>query len=241
MSAAVLIPWRGGCPHRTLALKHIIRHYTATLPGTPVELGVAAATAPWCKAMAIADALRRTTADLLVIADADVCTEELAPAIAAVGAGAAWAIPHKGVHRLTEAATGRYVAGAVLQGLALAEPAYRGVEGGGIVVLTRETYEACPLDARFEGWGSEDESWGFALRTLFGAPWRSNGALVHLWHPPQPRATRARGSDDSWELRKRYARAQGNAAAMAALIEEGRDVTRQAHQPVVHDQPPRAV
>lgn len=238
VSVAVLIPWRAGCSQRTRALAHIRTRYAREHPGWHILLGNADAGA-WVKATAVADALKQTAAEVLVVADADVWADQLEATVAQIRAGAGWGIPHRGVQRLTEASTSRWISGEPWPGLELAERAYLGVEGGGIVVLRREVYDACPLDPRFAGWGSEDEAWGFALRTLHGAPVRERGALVHLWHPPQQRATRSRGSDASWQLRKRYARALGNTPAMTALIEEAKaHVADPAAQPAAdHPQP----
>ncbi len=220
MSVAVLIPWRDtGCEHRTRACAFVLSRYANT--SWPVVIG-RHDDGPWCKALAVADALAQTQAEILIVADADIWTDGLPAAVQAVQDGAAWAVPHRGVHRLNEAATGRYMAGELLDGLPLAERAYLGVECGGIFVIRRETYEAAPLDPRFVGWGSEDEAAGFAWRCLLGPPWRGKTPLIHLFHPPQERATRNFGSMESRDLRKRYARARNDPAAMRHLIEEGR-------------------
>ncbi len=224
-TAAVLIPWRStDCPHRTRALAFVLSRYAST--GWPVVIGQPPP-GPWVKALAVADALTQTQAEILILADADCWTDGLPAAVAAVQEGAAWAIPHRGVHRLNEDATTRYMAGEPLDGLPLGERAYLGVEGGGIVVVRRDVYEDCPLDARFTGWGSEDESWGaFAMRCLHGPPWRGKAPLVHLFHPPQERATRSFGSMEGRDLRKRYVRAQHDPAAMRRLIQEAGTVAR---------------
>jgi hypothetical protein len=176
----------------------------------------------WVKALAVDDALAQTDASVLVVHDADVLADGLMAAVEAVEGGAPWAVPHRGVHRLTADSTRHFTHGVRLEHLLLDERAYLGVEGGGVVVLRRDVYEACPLDRRFVGWGSEDESWGFALRTLFGPPVRVASPLVHFWHPPQPRVTRSYGSGASLLLRKSYARAHGQPDVMRSLIEEGR-------------------
>lgn len=221
MSVGVLIPWRTtSCPHRTRALEYVLAHYATTHPDWPVVIGRHNDGA-WCKATATAGALSQTQATVLILADADCVAEGLAEAVEAVHAGAPWAIPHRGVHRLDEAGTARWIArDAALDGLPLAERPYLGVEGGGVTVIRRDVYIGCPLDARFLGWGSEDDALGMALRTLHGPPVRVRAPLIHLWHPPQERATRSFGSMQSRDLRKRYARAQHNPAAMRALIEE---------------------
>lgn len=224
MSVAVLIPWRdAGCEYRVRALAYVLGRL-AEHPW-PVVIGHHD-DGEWCKALAVADALSQTTADTLIIHDADVWTDGLARAVEAVRGGeAAWAVPHRanrGIYRLTEASTARHMAGEPLTGLPLAESRYDGVAGGGIAVVHRSTYEACPLDPRFRGWGGEDESWGYALRALYGAALRGRSLLVHLWHPPQPRISRATGSEASGVLRKRYARARFRPNQIAALVEEAR-------------------
>jgi hypothetical protein len=222
MSTAVLIPFRTGCAHRNANLMYVISRHAENR--WPIILGHHT-DGPWNKALAVRDALEQTEADVLCIADADVWTDGLPAAVQAVREGAAWAVPHRGVYRLTETATAQYATGVyrfMEEGLETEERPYLGFEGGGITVLRRDVYEDCPLDPRFTGWGGEDDSFGMALRTLHGAPVRPTGymPLVHLWHPPQERATRSFGSLESRELRKRYARAQGRPDMMRALIEE---------------------
>lgn len=217
MRAAVLIPWRSTeCPHRLRALEYVTARYAHEHPQWPVVLGHCDA-GPWIKAAAVDAALRQTSAEILIVADADVWTDGLAAAVEHVST---WAIPHRGVHRLTAAATSRYIAGEPWRDLSLDERAYLGVEGGGITVIRRELYTVCPLDPRFVGWGSEDDSWGVALRALYGSPWRGKAGLVHLWHPAQQRATRSWGSLEGRDLRKRYVRARGDEDAMRALVAE---------------------
>lgn len=187
-------------------------------------------------------AVEASGADIVVVADADVWTAGVELAVEAVSQGVtAWAIPHTPVHRLSQLATM-----AVLDGHDLAtalehdEPPYRGVPGGGIVVARREVIRAVPLDPRFVGWGQEDESWAIALECLTGPAWRGTAPLWHLWHPPQPRASRRRGNPDGWRLRRRYLTARHDRALMLDLVSEARDALS-ASQPAVHDRPPDRV
>lgn len=186
----------------------------------------------WCKARSVGLALDDSPdVDVLVVHDADVLVAPAAlrRALDAIDRGAAWAVPHDQVRRLTRASTedlmerGPYQAG----GHRLDRPAYRGVAGGGIVVIRRDVYDQCPLDPRFCGWGSEDEAWGWALETLHGQPWRGNAPLTHLWHGPQPVARRStRG--DSIRLWRAYRSAQqaGDMTAMAVLVAGARGNVR---------------
>lgn len=214
-AAAVVIPWRGGCPHREAALAWVLARWRTA--GYEPVIGEAPA-GPWCKAAAVADALPRTAGDVVVVADADVWCEGVEQAIAAVVDGAPWAIPHAMVHRLTEDATGAVLAGAPLGG-AVAQRPYLGYPGGGITVVPRRTYERVPLDHRFAGWGQEDEAWALALAMLAGTPWRGSAPLWHLWHPPQQRDSRRWGSDASRALLERYWRAS-TPEAMRSVLDE---------------------
>lgn len=220
MSAAVVVPWRDiGCEYRARALVFVIARLAPL--GWPVVIG-RHETGAWCKAQAVSDALAQTQAAVLIVHDADVWTDGLPEAVQRVQEGAKWAVPHRGLSRLDEAATARFMEGDTNGRLTLAERPYLGVECGGAFVIRRDVYEDCPLDRRFLGFGGEDESLSFALRVLHGPPVRLKHSMTHLWHPPQERLTRAIGSMASRDLRKRYAHALRSESAMRALVEEGK-------------------
>lgn len=223
----VIVPAAGTCPYRARALEWVRGRYE-----WPVT--VAPGPTPWSKGAAVMPAIERSCADVIVVADADVWTDGLPDAIAEVQAGVMWAVPHRGVHRLTEASTAAVIDGARWEDQPLDERPYLGIPGGGIVVARRDTLLDVPLDPRFVGWGQEDESWGVALRTLLGPPWRGRAPLVHLWHPSQPRLTRTRGSHESWQLRKRYLAARDDPAAMRLIVTEAQHALS-ALEPAVHD------
>lgn len=214
MDVEVIIPWRGGCVWRERALRFVRSRY-----GLPVTIASAPA-GPWCKAAALMPAVAASCADVLVVADADVFTDGLDAAIDAVRDGAAWAVPHRLVHRLTEDGSRGVLAGADWRTMPVAQLPYVGFEGGGLVVLRREVAVEVPMDSRFLGWGQEDESWALALRTMVGSPWRGTAPLVHLWHPPQNRLSRRWGSTESRALAGRYRAAYGDREAMGRLLEE---------------------
>jgi hypothetical protein len=148
-------------------------------------------------------------------------------AIEAVSAGAAWSVPHRLVHRLTEEASANVLCGAEPHPgmpLAILNRPYIGRLGGGVVVLPRSVWDQCSLDQRFIGWGHEDEAWALALDHLYGPPVRFSATLWHLWHPPQQRISWGLGSAESDELFKRYHMAATNRdrSEMCDLLAEGR-------------------
>lgn len=220
MNAEVIIPWRNGCEHRQAALTWILGRWatiTDRVTIAPLEHG------PWIKAKAIWPAVLASTADVIVLADADVWNDHIPDAIAAAGARhAGWATPHQRVRRLNEAATALVLAGAEPDTVACYEN-HVAAPGGGITAIRRSTLLQVPLDPRFEGWGGEDWAWAIALTQLVGRPWRAPRALHHLWHPAQPRIARHVGSQQSLDLLHRYQRAHDDLDALEALIDEAKE------------------
>jgi hypothetical protein len=212
----VIVPFAGDCPHRRRALAWTTGRYEAAGLHTIVGYGDEH---QWRKATAVADALDRSEAEIVVIADADVwCDGGLGAAVTAVEQGARWAMPHWNVCRLTEPGTTAFMAGE--RERPEIEEQHTGAAAGGLVVMRRDTYEKVPLDPRFVGWGGEDQSWAYALRTLVGEVTRLRAPLWHLWHPPAPRRSRRRGSEANQALHARYFEALFDVEAMGALIAE---------------------
>lgn len=204
MKVTAVVPWRGGCEHRERALEWVTARLASA--GVDVVLGHCEE-GPWVKAVAVADALGRVDADMLVIHDADVWVPELLRAVEAVDDGVPWVAPHTLVRRLDRSSTAAVLDGGELGGTLEHPGPYVGVVGGGVVVLPRSTYERVPMDHRFLNWGQEDEAWGLALDVLAGPHVRLTGDLWHLWHPAPERIDRRIGSIEGRALRRRYERA----------------------------------
>jgi hypothetical protein len=236
---AVIIPWRPS-PSRIEAANYAgwwWRREWGLHPfyGTDSHDGE-----PFRKGALIANGIRIALAEnpkiqAFVIADADVVMDhasaDMAEAIEVVRSPrhpARWSVPHLDVHRHGEAWTAEQLKGETRPHAStvllpdLAPTVHRGHPGGGLLVLSREIADArCLPDPRFAGWGQEDDSWAFALRTLYGAPWRGSSPLHHLWHVPEPRISRAVGSVSGQGLYRRYLGARLNRARMGALVAEG--------------------
>lgn len=224
MSVAVVVPIAVTDEHRGRAFRDVEHRLIGD--GWPVLTG-ANISELWCKALAVAAAIRPTRPDdVLIIHDADVLVDLLAvrEAVRLVETGAtAWAVPHSEVFRLTQAETGRYYETGRIPVLPeLTRWPYIGVEGGGAVVMRRSTYDDVPIDPRFLGWGDEDVCWGWALRTLLGAPWRSQSRLVHLWHPHAAPGAQRSPRWESDTLRRRYRVARDDPIRMRQLVDEFR-------------------
>ena len=152
MRVAVVVPFRPGCPHRERAWAYVRSLYAEHHPDWQV-IEARAPEGEWCKGATLAPAIAACDAEIVTQCDADVWCDGLAAAIGAVEAGAAWALPHTLVHRLSEEGSAAVLADAPWQEQPLTQPPYKGIEGGGIVVASREVIHSIPLDVRFTGWG----------------------------------------------------------------------------------------
>lgn len=212
--------------HRARAWEYVRGRYRREHPTWPMVTGTC--DGPWRKAVAIADAVAKAETELVLVADADIIIPALADAVINLRAtDRAWSKPYTKLGRLTEVATAAVLAGADPHAVTgkpgtWLEAPYRHVIGGGAVLLPTTLARECPGDPRFVGWGAEDAAWGWMLRSLAGRPHVQPGTAVHLWHPPQERPSRSKGSPENEALKRRYAAARRNPSEMQRLMREGR-------------------
>lgn len=221
---AVLVPFRGGCPYRERAWSWVRCRYEHA--GYEIVVGTSDAEG-FSRTQAILDARSQSDADVFVIADADVWPEGLDEGVdQAVRHG--WSVPNRLIHRLSEASTWRLLAGEDWRDLPLSQDnaqdskPYRVHEGGTCYIVTAEVFDVAPPDPRFVGWGQEDDALSLTMRTLVGPPWRGAAALVHCWHPAEPRQTRVVGNEPNRQLLRRYKAASRHPDLMHQLVEEGK-------------------
>lgn len=226
MTVDVIVPYSGGDTHRALAWGWVHERYRQEYPKWGVRTGDAST--PWVKALAVENALRRSTADTLVIADADVWVENLGSYVERVEYGEKdWACPQIRVFRFNAEGSSLIYDGdepidVALRRGHLVQAPYKRMLGGGLIVIKRELYDRVPLDPRFVGWGGEDHAWGYALLTLAGDRIQGRELLWHLWHPPAERIGRATYNDESMALFTRYQNAASNVELMQSIVDEGR-------------------
>lgn len=222
-STAVLMPSGITDEWRARARVYVEQWYRRHFPSAELITGECPPAAEWSKGDAIADAFSRTSAEVLVLADADSFMLDPGHLRAAIDlvelAGHPFAVPHSKVYRLRADETTRIEDAPELAPRLgyTARPVYEGPIGGGITVVSRSAFELVRgIDRRFLGWGGEDLAFGWALQTLAGAGPRLEGRLVHLWHPhPAPNL---RGSPASEELVAKYRAARGVPRRMAAVV-----------------------
>jgi hypothetical protein len=223
----VAIPFKPDGGARDRALEFVRAWYARHFPEWEVKVGQDTTGGAWSKHAATVDALRTSHGRIVVVADADCLCDPraLAAAVEAVELGAPWAIPHREVHRLTEAETAAWYADGVDRPIippaetrSLMRAPYVGYAGGGFVVARRDRWAACGgFPAVFTGWGCEDEAVADVLTTLLGEPERFAADLVHLWHPKGFRTQSAEYHRNREKLRA-FRAARGNPEAMFALV-----------------------
>jgi len=197
---AIIMPRDRLSSDRSRVAARVMAHYKANHPEWPIIIGHPRGTV-WIKGEAIADALTRTTADVIIIADADcmVDPEALRMSVGAVLNGAAWSMPHRLVHRAGKQMTEQiYLSQEPTAPLVLPDrhsvdrDPYEGFLGGGIVVTRRVWYEAIGgFPKTMRGWGSEDQALATACLTLLGPCIRGDADLLHLYHTPQQKEQRS--------------------------------------------------
>lgn len=218
----VLVPFRPDGGPRDRSWAWLRRRWALIHPTWTVHAGAAFDGEVWRKGRSFNLLAAQATADVLVLADADVWTGGLTEA-ARLALEHPWVVPHRTVHRLTEAETDGLLAApptTPIRAGRLIKPAYTGVAGGGLIVIRRDRLPA--LDECFYGWGGWDESTGVSLDTLLGRHRRLPQKLWHLWHPPG-----ARGTDPAFVghgrprlLRYRHVVRTRDLAGLRGLMEE---------------------
>jgi hypothetical protein len=205
-AVSVIVPTGGvECEWRERARRWVLDWYRREHPEWDLIEGRSGL--PWSKGAAVADGYGHASGDIIVIADADsfIHPQSLTKAVGGIKRDRPhWAVPHGTVYRLSQASTEAIYAGARPHArMELARKAYKGLPGGGIVVLNRSAYETVGgIDPRFEGWGGEDLTFGWVLRCLCGPPWRETAPFWHLYHPhPAPSLS---GSPESEALVAQY-------------------------------------
>lgn len=222
----VVVPFDGcGDPHRDAALEFVVAWIGAL--GYPVVVERAEPGEPWSKGAVVDRAVQRTETAGLIISDGDVVVHHhaIATCASAVVSGWAWAYPHDLVYRLSPRVTLDVLAHRTkgpshfLGGGSLERRPHAAPRGGGLVVLSRDAYDAVGgIDPRFYGWGGEDISFGRALDTLAGPAYTLREPMWHLYHEPQEIRPGRRASEESERLASRYLDAVGNADAMREVV-----------------------
>lgn len=235
MSVSVIIPFRPGprrrgqrVPERDGASREdifdwVLRRWEALCPSYEIVVADSDATA-FNRSAARNQAFRRSSGDVVIVADADVAPHHgaLQWAVPDVEEGFSdWVIGFNRYVQLTGRQT-RLV-------LAMDPPREVGVPdrprwstdqgNAGLLIMRRSAFEEVGgYDERFTEWGWEDWAFANALHTLVHPLVTVPYPLIHLHHPRDPdRRQQKRRMEALW---KPYERAFGDAEAMRAVIDD---------------------
>ena len=218
MHVTAIVPFRATCDDRSQAWDYVRARMHTSFPSWSIVEATHDGE-PFSKAEAVMRAVYDNDCDVVVVHDADVIVDGIDDCIYQLTRHYKWAIPHLHVYRLTRDATQHLFRSGHVDGKEVVEQ-HRGAVGGGVVVVDRDTLLSVPFDVRFRGWGGEDLSWGYAMRTLIGLPYRYSYPMYHLWHEPAPRMNRVIGSEQSAVLLQQYLDARNDRDAMQRIVDD---------------------
>lgn len=183
MGVSMVVPFRGGCPHRVAAKEWLVARLEVLHP--EFEIIVCDAPGVWSKSRAVNVGVGRASFDRLAILDAD-CVPDSA-ALTELLNMSGWGQPFHVVNRLTKTQTELVLMGDIRQN-GFPDGRYgRRAAGGGLIVLDRGMLtEIGGWHEGFQGWGGEDTWLAHMLTKRVGPPVNLDGVLTHLWHPRDP-------------------------------------------------------
>lgn len=187
MSLSIVVPFRGGCPHRERAYLYVRARLAVSFPTAEI-IDADDGGKVFSRERSLNLGASRAKGDMLVFHEADciVAPRQILAAIdlAALDPGRL-VLPYSTVYLLSPEATDLVISGpsgADLPGVSVAVGML-----GGIGVISRATFERVGgFDSSLEGWGRGDVSFVEACDRHAAPTMRTMGELLHLWHPPSP-------------------------------------------------------
>lgn len=229
MRTVVLVPFRGGDPHRERAWAFARAQWR--LPVFVSDDGMTIG--PFNKSRAVNRAAAAAGDwDVAVIADADMLVphDQVRRCAQMVHRTGRAAHPFSLLHRLSAHGTDAILNGSATNWSQHAQSSHPKVPGG-VIVVPRRLWDAVGgMDERFVGWGGEDGALKTSCRVLGDGIDQVDGEAWHLWHPPAP--TRKAGTlyAANRALAHRYRAATTEPAIRALILERSGTVPRHLHQ-----------
>lgn len=184
MTPVIIIPWRGGDPHREKAFDYVTKWIDQT---GITRVWADSGADPFCRAESKNfGASEETWADVLIFNDADMIIpvdtyHELARL--------AWDTGNLCIGFVEYCALDQYHAARIYAGdvvpFSVRHPVNNvGFSLGGVIAIRRDSFEEIGgYDERFRAWGNEDFALAIAAGTLFGNPLpRIEGQALHFFH-----------------------------------------------------------
>jgi predicted glycosyltransferase involved in capsule biosynthesis len=182
---------------------------------------------PFSKTMAVNNAYKKSTSDILAIMDADVWLD---PQILLDAADFirknpnSWVRPCRNVYRLKKETTKKIIKLDIdkpFPKINESECERISIAIGGICVFSKKQFESVGgMDPRFRGWGGEDNAWNALLDAKFTKAQMWGKDLYHLWHPRE----RDQNNNAIWigqdERNTKIAKEYGSVFKDAILLEK---------------------
>lgn len=221
---SILIPYRSDGGRRELLFGWVKRRYERLFPEAEIVVG-RNEDQPFNRGAARNDAFKRSTGDMLLIADADVvCDVNLVwRAVCMTTRGRRWMIPYSTYYNLDKVTSDRIVAGApetpVPPEDRLGYDHKLSAAVAGQLVVPRVAYEEVGgYDERYVGWGYEDTDFAITLNTLWAPVERLDGRCLHLWHDVTNANFEQPMIQVNMNLHRQYEKCKGNALRMREWI-----------------------
>jgi len=183
VSVAVLVPRRADGGHRDRLWDYCRAWWESEYPGWEIVEGGDIGD-PFSRSASINDAARRTSADVLVIADSDVIPPEVGAGVKVAAETGRAVLPFGQRVELNQRATGMVLDGFNGRWDVRQNVAHTWADHvSSCVVVPRALFDRVGgFDERFVGWSPEDRQFHHACRTLGGGVVRLPGIVFHLWH-----------------------------------------------------------
>ena len=205
---SILVPVSGLDSQRAENWRWLEQYWGANLSDAEIVVGSDSGS-PFSKSVAVNDAVRRSSGDVLVIIDADAylsvssvlrCAREIR--LAEERGFKLWYIPYRKLYRLTEQVSRKILDSDPQKPTAVPQnppesdilntalfqdtPVSRIGHWYGAMaqIMSREAFETVGgWDERMRGWGGEDHAAMVAMDTLYAPHKCLPDAITHLWHP----------------------------------------------------------
>lgn len=220
---SVLIPYKPDNGMRDQSFAWVKRFHEVVMPDVELCIGEDQSS-PFNRSAAINAAAKKSTRNVLVIADGDIIYDpQILIQAHRLLDKHPWVIPYGKWWNISTSSTQILLNSnpkwPLPQDLEVKSRYKRFKPVSGLIVLPRRNYDIVEgFDERFQGWGGEDLAFNVAMNTLCGKYKRiENNSIYHLWHP----FTGAKGNPfhkNNETLYKSYLRRKRNKQAMAKFV-----------------------
>jgi predicted glycosyltransferase involved in capsule biosynthesis len=191
---------------------------------------------PFSRSVAVNNAYKRSTADILAVVDADLWLDPqifLDAVKFITNNPKSWVRPCTDVYRIKKEITAEIIKQSPNDEFPniTEEHCHRiSVATGGVCIFSRKQFETVGgMDPRFRGWGGEDNAWNIIMDRTFTDAQRWNKNLYHLWHPrnrdDQGKPAYPGQKTTNEHLLQEYKTASKNPVSLESLIKDNKKRT----------------